>query len=137
MGRRRRRHRHHLNNLAHHLPDRGIRPFQVRFRGTMYVKLPSWLISWKTTLGGVFVWILNGVQTYQALHAGQTLQYILESPQFWLFMAAGAGLIVAKDGQVTGGSIGQPSTLPALQASNVAPSTTHAPGTIPSDPPKS
>ena len=82
---------------------------------------PSWVKSWKTSLSG----IITGASTFVLF--AQNLHYI--NPPGWVMACAlftlSGGLVsfglTAKDAQVTGGKIGQPSTASALADANQAP----------------
>jgi hypothetical protein len=83
---------------------------------TIQIKTPSFA-SWKTTLTGIASLLIGAMQTY---HHTVILD-ALKDPQVLLALAVGLGLLFAKDGNVTGGTKGQPSSLEALSVANQAP----------------
>lgn len=94
--------------------------------------LPKGLLkSWKTTLGGAVAAALGFFQAYQ-IHNFHDI--VRDPTTLAMFVLAVIGF-VAKDGDVTGGTKGQPSTPEALQAANQAPSSDNPP-VIVSDKPK-
>lgn len=94
---------------------------------TINLTVPSSLTSWKTSLSGIVLGALGFFQAYQ-IHDWHK---VMEDPTtLGLFAAAVLGLN-AKDGNVTGGSVGQPSTAAALTASNVQHSAVNPPAGAP------
>ena len=74
--------------------------------------------SWKTTLIGVASLILGTVQTYNEGWA-----MAIHDPKVQMAVVVAVLGFIAKDGDVTGGSVGIPSTPEALAAANQAPAT--------------
>jgi hypothetical protein len=87
---------------------------------TINLKLPT---SWRTTLVGVaaaFYAAWNGF-------GDGSISMAIHDPRVQLAVFAAALGYLAKDSQVTGGTVGQPSTPKALDAANQAHSTTNVP----------
>ena len=76
------------------------------------------LKSWKTTLFGILA-ALVGVAQGIKIHSWSMA---LRDPTVQLAIASAVIGVMAKDSNVTGGTVGQPSTPEALTAANQAPS---------------
>lgn len=88
--------------------------------------MKSFLVNWKTTLGGLAL-VLGGLATIlTALTHNPVDASSLQAAG--ASIVAGVTLLFAKDGNVTGGTVGQPSTTSALVAANQAPSPVAPPG---------
>lgn len=72
--------------------------------------------SWKTTLIGIASLILGIIQTYNEGWA-----MAIHDPKVQMAVLVGVLGMLAKDGNITGGSVGIPSTPEALAAANQAP----------------
>jgi hypothetical protein len=83
---------------------------------TINIPTPS-LTSWKTTLSGVASVVLGVLQASK--HT--TLSEIVNDPLVWFALVIALLGFFAKDGNVTGGTTGQPSTQKALAEANQAP----------------
>lgn len=77
----------------------------------------SALTSWKTTLLGVASLFVAAMQSY----GDGTIAAALQDPRVQTAVLIGAIGLFAKDSNVTGGTVGQPSTPKALAAANQAP----------------
>ena len=80
---------------------------------------PTFAKSWKTTTMGFLAAIYPVAQGFKAFQTGdwKTLSH---DPIFWGAMIVAVQGWVGKDGNVTGGSVGQPSTPQALADANQA-----------------
>ncbi len=73
--------------------------------------------SWKTSAAGLIALLVGA---WQAQAAGMTLSQALHDPAVQLALITGIGLMLAKDTNVTGGTVGQPSSPQALRDANQA-----------------
>jgi hypothetical protein len=76
--------------------------------------------SWKSSAAGIASIAIGAIQLYRG---GQGIAGAIHDPVVQLFFVVGVLGLVTKDGNVTGGSKGQPSTVTALAAANQAPAT--------------
>lgn len=79
--------------------------------------------SWKSTvvgLAGVLLAVFSASQD-------PSIQAMVLDPKVQIALLLGVLGLVTKDSNVTGGTVGQPSTPEAIQASNVAPSASNPP----------
>lgn len=76
--------------------------------------------SWKTTAAGLASLALSAYAGYQG---GGGFMVAIHDPKVQTLFILGVLGLVAKDGNVTGGSKGTPSTPEALSAANQAPAT--------------
>ncbi len=88
---------------------------------TINIRMPKSLASWKTTLAGVLSSLVGLLQVYVGISNGLPVKSVFTNPVTLLALLTGVGLILAKDGDVTGGSKGTPSTPQALADANQAP----------------
>lgn len=87
----------------------------------MTINIPTPKIkNWKTTLAGVAGYVAVFIQVMSQYQIGGFTQ-ALKNPTVWLGFLVSSGLLAAKDGNVTGGSVGQASTPEAIRDSNHAP----------------
>lgn len=82
--------------------------------------MKSFLINWKTSATGLAT-VLGALATIITLLSHNPIDMNSVSTAV-LALIGGFGLLFAKDGNVTGGTVGQPSTTSALVAANQAPS---------------
>jgi hypothetical protein len=85
--------------------------------------LKSVLISWKSSAAGL------AALAIAAFHVtgDKTMAIAMHDAGFWTLVILGILGLVVKDAGVTGGSVGQPSTHEALNASNVSASVSYPP----------
>lgn len=81
------------------------------------------LTSWKSSLVGLAGVILTVVTASQ----DSTFGAMIEDPKVQIALLIGILGFVAKDGNVTGGTVGQPSTRTALIQANQTPSLVNPP----------
>ena len=89
---------------------------------TVNINMPSFLVSWKSTLVGVAAILWAAIQG-----SNETFAVAIHDPSFQTKVLLGILGFVAKDFNTTGGTVGQPSTPAALQAANQAPSAANPP----------
>jgi hypothetical protein len=69
--------------------------------------------SWKTTLGGVLLLFTGAMTTYQ-----ETWQVAIKDERVQTAVIVGIALMFAKDSNVHGGTVGQPSSPEAIKVSD-------------------
>jgi len=84
------------------------------------IRWASLTASWKTTLTGVGA---IAIGSYQAYMGPDGISGAIHDPAVLGLFATGVIGLLAKDGNVTGGTKGQPSTISALADANQAPAT--------------
>jgi len=84
------------------------------------MKLPA---SWKTFVVGVASMLLAVIQGFHE----PSISAAIHDPAFQMAVLLGFLGFLAKDFNVTGGTVGQPSTPQALEAASQAPSTANPP----------
>lgn len=86
----------------------------------MTVQVPNWIAyilkNYKTSLVGLFAFIMTAVNGYHVEHDTQSVWMMLTDNKFQWGILLGAGMLLAKDINVTGGDAGQESTVEALHA---------------------
>lgn len=85
--------------------------------------MKSFLASWKSSLIGLASVVLAVVSASQ----DATIGAMINDPKVQIALLVGILGLVAKDGNVTGGTVGQPSTPTAIIEANQAPSAINPP----------
>ena len=85
--------------------------------------MKSFIASWKSTAAGIAAILIAVISASQ----DASLQAMALDPKVQIALVVGLLGLVAKDGNVTGGTTGQPSTPEALHAANQAVSTVNPP----------
>ena len=89
---------------------------------------PSFAKSWMTSTVGLLSAIYPVAQTFKTFQTGDW-QRLSHDPLFYIAMLGAVQGWVSKDANVTGGTVGQPSTTEALAAANQNPSEVNPPVT--------